>query len=229
MYTLITWIAGYSIVCLFGWIVTHILVIRGYKNKYKEDCDELVFVTFFVWALILILPFWRTIDQKHYQDIKEKVWLVDYKDKRPYKDLKAIEQCVTKGYDNEFDSLDNTKYYYDYLNIEISYKEISFSQLLDNLQTKDINGIYKTNIQLHKATVIQSLNGILKTNIDNGSVYYTIDGYTLGKDEKGQISSLANNQPIKLNIVYNNEAYKGDKNITDYKIIKAETEDNNIK
>jgi hypothetical protein len=222
MYSFTTWVRGYGLICIIGCIVTLILV----EKKYKKDLAVLIC---FIWSVIVVLPFMGVINKADHYNIKDKVWLVDYKDKKSYKDFKDVEHCVIKGYDSGFESLDDTRYYYDYFNIETNYKEISISQLLNYLKNDDKNEIFKANVELHKATVIQSLNGILKTNIDNGNVYYSIDGHILGKDEKGQISSLANNQPVKLNIVYNKEPCKDSKNITEYKIIKAETEDTNDK
>lgn len=146
----------------------------------------------------------------------------DYNDKTVYKDFKEVNNCINNGYNNKFGilNLDNN---YDYLTIELTCRPISFSELRNYISSHDNNLIYNVESKLHKVTKPLILEGVLKTEIKEGIPLYLIGGYTLSKDEQGSISSLANNQKVILNIIYNEELNKDKKNITHYRILKAET------
>lgn len=234
MYTYNDWVIIYCKFFFVAYVINLIiLIIKDCKEKgvfiiltYPIFLGILWGVIFIALSLSLVTFGNREQNQNKYTVGTNKVWMVDYKDKKSYDKFKEVEQGVNNEYYKEFENLDSTKYYYDYMNIELVYKKISFSQCFEYLTNLHENIILNAKVEFHKNTVYKTLQGILKTNIDNSNVYYTIDKYTLGKDEKGQIASLANNQQIKLDIVYNKESCKDDKNITEYKIINAETKDN---
>jgi len=145
-------------------------------------------------------------------------------DKRAiYGKLNEVNECVNKGYDNKFSKLNSNDYYYDAMKIDIQDRSMSLSELWSYMKKENHNLIYTSTSKLHKASVKLKLEGVLKTEIENGITKYSINDYLLGVDEKGLIASLANNQKVSLDIIYNKDLYRNDKKIVKYIIVNAVT------
>ena len=186
-----------------------------------------LWMSFIIIELLLIFSIFvfgiRIVTPNHYVKVVKLTDISSRSNMVDYKELNEVNECINKGYNGEYSKLDSSDYYYDYLNIVLTDKSMSVSELWSYMKKTNDNLIYSSVSNLHKATVKLKLEGLLKTEIEKGVTMYLINGYVLGVDEKSSIASLANNQKISLDIIYDKDLYKNDKKITAYKIINADT------
>jgi len=199
----------------------------GLMGCFISSKGDKLWMSFIIIELLLIFSIFvfgiRIVTPNHYVKVVKLTDISSRSNMVDYKELNEVNECINKGYNGEYSKLDSSDYYYDYLNIVLTDKSMSVSELWSYMKKTNDNLIYSSVSNLHKATVKLKLEGLLKTEIEKGVTMYLINGYVLGVDEKSSIASLANNQKISLDIIYDKDLYKNDKKITAYKIINADT------
>lgn len=223
MYNFTTWIKIEMIVCFIGFfMMATMLSVRAYKKWNDAIYISIAIVlSGVVWGTILLYPIGIISNNVYIKsNLAKKIILNmnEYKYKNEYKCLEVVKTSVEDGYDGDFNSLESVKYYYDFLEINIIEKSINISEFISFLTNGDITTIVEIQSKLHKVTETKTINGVIENNVDNNVISYKIGNYVLGKDEKGEISTLIDNNRVNLSIVYDKELCKDKKTITRYKV-----------
>ena len=140
-----------------------------------------------------------------------------------YTNIDYVRDYINREYVG-FENLNKYDYYYDRAFITQNFKPISFGEYLKHIFHNDCNLVYTFEVEIKKMTEKLHLENTLKTIIIDGRCIYSMGDYTFYEDEKQQISSLANNQEMKLDIVYN-KLFLRDGLITRYVIVNADTKE----
>lgn len=140
-----------------------------------------------------------------------------------YSKLNALKECLNNEYDN-FDSLKHYDYYYDHMVIVMKYKSIGLKDYCKYLFKGDDNSAFEFDVKVEKFTQRLHVEGILKTKINDGCCTYSIGNYIFDEDKQRRMSSLANNQEIQLDVIYDKD-FESDGHIRRYVIINADTKE----
>lgn len=223
-----TWCNIYTVICLIIFVI-----IEGYfiKKAYENNKFAIVaiplfsgfaFVVFAISVFVMFESGGTNISGSVGHKVNMNVTSCEISS---FYDLKEIKETLNNAYDNKFTDLDLYDYYYDSIEVVLDKKPLSFLELISYAKKHDYNMIYSSKSKVTKFTKKIELDGILTPQVDSiSSIKYLIDEYTLEKIGDKSIDSLPNNQNIKLNIIYNERNYEGDKCLKDYVITDAKTD-----
>lgn len=222
--TLSTWCTIYTTICFIVFIIGISYIYVKFDKGYEWSLPALfLFVVFSFFFYLFSASTWFDGGGQRVRVGYNKEDVRGIKDRIVYGELDEIRNTLNNAYDNKYKDLKYTDYYYDYIEVTLTEKTLSIFDLIKYHKSHDYNMIYYSKTNVYKLTGKLELEGILKTKIEDNFTKYTINEYTLGKDSGGKIVSLANNQNVKLEIIYNKEYYKNDNYIINYNIINADT------